>query len=105
MHAILLTAALAVGSGDGHDGATDGRMVEKVPPYAQLRVGMNKEDAKKLMRSGSTAYYAAGDADQGVTYCYKCGPDWLGQCFIIFVKTKNDRVTWFKVHPIGPESQ
>src|SRR5260370_4033999 len=48
MHALLLVAALAVGSGDGRDGATDGR-TERIPPYKLLRVGMNENEVLRLM--------------------------------------------------------
>jgi hypothetical protein len=49
MHALLLAAVLAVGSGDGRNGATDGRTVEKVPPYTLLRVGMTEMQVLRLM--------------------------------------------------------
>jgi hypothetical protein len=49
MHTFLLAAALAVGSGDGRDGVTDSRTVEKVPPYTLLRVGMSQDDVKELL--------------------------------------------------------
>jgi hypothetical protein len=49
MHALLLAAALAVGSGDGRDGATDGRMVSGMAPFDHLRVGMNWKDVNRVL--------------------------------------------------------
>jgi hypothetical protein len=49
MHAALLAAALAVGSGDKRDGATDGSMVEECPLRNTLRAGASEQDIRDLL--------------------------------------------------------
>ena len=70
MHALLLAAALAVGSGDGRDGVTDGRVMEERPPAELLRRGMSEQDAIKLL-----------------------GPIWLEDC------SAWCRASWFHTKP------
>src|SRR5438105_1278230 len=49
MHAVLLATALAFGSGDTRNGATDGRMVEECPLRNTLRAGASKQDIRDLL--------------------------------------------------------
>jgi hypothetical protein len=85
MRALLLAAALAVGSGDGRDGATDGRMVKEVPPYRLLRVGMTYEDVKKLLGKLHHGFVADGY----FTMYFKVGPDRLGTYYKVVVLSEH----------------
>jgi outer membrane protein assembly factor BamE (lipoprotein component of BamABCDE complex) len=49
MHALLLAAALAVGSGDARDRATDGRTVDEPAPLLLLKEGMTKGQVDRIM--------------------------------------------------------
>ena len=94
MHAILLMAALAVGSGDGRDGATDGRTVDKTPPYARVRAGMHLHDALKLLERESTS----SDWFHGQTaIIYRFGPDQFGVYHTVIMEKKDDLVATCEV--------
>ena len=96
MHAILLTAALALGSGDGRDGATDGRTVDKTPPYARLRVGMALDHALKPLERESTSSDWLCFRGQTVMI-YRFGPDQFGRYHTVIMEAKDDRLATFKV--------
>ena len=49
MRAVLLVAAVAVGSGDMRDGAPDGRMVDEFPLRNTLRAGASYQDIRDLL--------------------------------------------------------
>jgi hypothetical protein len=48
VHAFLLATALSLGSGDGRDGATDGRTVDP-SPATLLRVGMTEDEVVRVL--------------------------------------------------------
>ena len=85
MHTVLFVAALAVASGDGRDGATDGRTEQKVPPYAMLRRGMHWNDVKMLMGRAKCHVDFPLPFDDGFDCSYKVGPDCLGRCRTVFI--------------------
>jgi hypothetical protein len=69
MYAAVIVAALAVGSGDTRDGATDGRTVEERPPLEFLRKGMTCQEVVVVLgkcqaagvdKGGSWLYYNQG---------------------------------------------
>jgi hypothetical protein len=75
MYAVLMAAALAVGSGDGRDGATDARMVESVPPYTLLRKGMSYWQVCELLGRESFGV----NVRNNWTWCYNLSPDPFGR--------------------------
>jgi hypothetical protein len=91
MHAILLMAALAVGSGDGRDGATDARTVDKTPPYARLRVGMALDDALKPLERESTSSDWLCFRGRTVMI-YRFGPDEFGRYHPVIMEAQDDRL-------------
>jgi len=97
MHALLLAAALAVGSGDGRDGATDGRTVDKTPPYARLRVGMDLHDAESLMFAESTSSDSFFVTDGSEVLICRFGPDLFGRYHTAVITAKNGRIAAFEV--------
>jgi hypothetical protein len=70
MHALLLAAVLAVGSGDGRDGATDGRTVEDRPPLEFLRKGMTCQQVGVVL--GNCQAGGAGKGGRWVFYDQGC---------------------------------
>jgi hypothetical protein len=97
MHTLLLAAALAVGSGDGRDGATDGRTVEKVPSYTLLRVGMSYEELERLMGKPQVILGSM----RRLFKQYRVGPDWFGRCQVVTVDLSvNGHVTDIRVHEV-----
>jgi hypothetical protein len=85
MHALLLAAALAVGSGDGRDGATDGRTVDEPPPHTLLREEMTRKEVQALL--GKEYYWGDGLGERASSFAPK--QDRLGRRF--FVRVKWDR--------------
>jgi hypothetical protein len=85
MHAFLLAVTLAVGSGDGRDGATDGRTTPERPDL-HLRVGMTPAEVARFLGNKSFEIRAVNrqgknqqvsDDECGRTaFCAE--PDWLG---------------------------
>ncbi len=59
MYAVLMAAALTMGSGDGRDGVTDGRMVDATPPDAMLREGMTYDVVQKLLGKANSEFDTA----------------------------------------------
>jgi hypothetical protein len=92
---LLLAAALGVGSGDGRDGATDGRTVKKVPPSTLLRVGMGHEELAKTF--GKPVEIHGGGT--WIIECYCVGPDCFGRYFKVRVDVFEARVSEFSVTP------
>ena len=99
MYLILLAAALALGSVDGRYGATDSRVVEKLPPYARLRIGMSYDQMTKIF--GRSPIYIVATKDGPLAF-YEVGPDELGRYHQVAVITNTERVTDIKVTPVAP---
>jgi hypothetical protein len=99
MYVVLLAAALAVGSGDGRYGATDSRMVEKLPPYARLRLGMSYDQMTKVF--GRSPIYIVATKDGPLAF-YEVGPDELGHYHQVVVITDTESVTNIKVTQLVP---
>ncbi len=81
MYAVLMVAALVMGSGDGRGGATDGRMVDETPPYAMLRVGMTEKEARKLLGFCELPSFS----NMTLRLSYQVGPDRFGRHYYVVV--------------------
>jgi hypothetical protein len=83
MHAVLLATALAAGSGDGPEGATDGRTIEQVPPHTLLRAGMTRKDVRALLGREYANFLSTSPSIWFSEFAPE--PDWLGQRFVVTV--------------------
>lgn len=83
MHTLLLAAALAVGSGDGRDGAMDARTVEQVPPYALPRIAMDIGEVTNLF--GLPESIVVDPLPTGFQLVYLLKPDWFGRRYEVHV--------------------
>jgi hypothetical protein len=99
MQAVLLAAALALGSGDGRDGAADGRMVDETPPYALLRIGMKFADAKRLMHDGGSTERDDLLMSGPDGLVYRCGLDCFDRYRLVVIQAEGDRVTRISITP------
>jgi hypothetical protein len=81
MHAVLVTAALILGSGDGRGGATDERTM-RVPSVEEieqlLEKGPSRQEIRRLM--GVPPYEMHDESKER----YWIGPPWRGTVFTIF---------------------
>ena len=97
----LVMAALAFGSGDGRNGATNGRTVEKVPPHTLLRVGMTSKEVSQLM--GRCDQIGIASLWSGLNKVWNIGPDEFGRYHRVLVNVDEDgRVASFQVDPDDP---
>ncbi len=95
MHAVLMTTALVLGSGDARGGVTDGRTVEQVSPYSRLRKGMSKEQVAHLCGIGDCS--SAGGND---VWAYDNLVDVLGRRQFACVYFSDGKVTnWSIFYP------
>jgi hypothetical protein len=98
MYSVLLAAALAVGSGDGRNGATDGRMEEIVPAHL-IRLGMTSDEVERLCSGARLIGQGEYNAGTTIVQVYQFGPDQLGRFQSFYIRLDGWRVVAVTVDP------
>ncbi len=101
MYCVLFAAALAVASGDGRNGATDGRTKEILPAHS-IRVGMTSDEVECLCHGARLIGQGEYNAGTTIVVVYQFGPDRHGKYQSVYIRMDAWQVVTVTVDPAAP---